>query len=112
MARQNMTVAATVATSLVLSVGFVMPTPGAYTFYNIYARTRAIVSPMTEGVAMKFFLTLKPWKISKMTTEIATNLDFLAPAYKKNGRNNCAIAKKGLSLHRNKDDTYNLNNIT
>lgn len=50
-----MTVAATVATSPVLSVGFVMPTPGAYTFYNIYARTRAIVSPMTEGVAMKFF---------------------------------------------------------
>lgn len=83
MARQNMTVAATVATSSVLSVGFIMPTPGAYTLYNIYVRTRAIVSPMTEGVAMKFFLTLKPWKISKMTTEIATNLDFLAPAYKK-----------------------------
>ena len=83
MARQNMTVAATVATSLVLSVGFVMPTPGAYTLYYIYARTRAIVSPMTEGVAMKFFLTLKPWKISKMTAEIAINLDFLAPAYKK-----------------------------
>lgn len=78
-----MTVAATVATSPVLSVRFIMPTPGAYTLYNIYARTRAIVSPMTEGVAMKFFLTLKPWKISKMTTEIATNLDFLAPAYKK-----------------------------
>lgn len=72
---------------------------------------RATVSPMTEGVAMKFFLTLKPWKISKMTAEIVTNLDFFAPAYK-NGRNNCAIAKKGLSLHRNKDDTYNLNNIT
>lgn len=34
-----MTVAATVATSLVLSVGFVMPTPGAYTLYYIYART-------------------------------------------------------------------------
>ncbi len=83
MARQNMTVAATVATSLVLSVGFVMPTPGAYTLYYIYARTRSIVSPMTEGVAMKFFLTLKPWKISKMTAEIVTNLDFLAPAYKK-----------------------------
>ena len=83
MARQNMTVAATVATSPVLSVGFIMPTPGAYTLYNIYARTRAIVSPMTEGVAMNFFLMLKPWKISKMTTEIATNLDFLAPAYKK-----------------------------
>lgn len=83
MARQNMTVAATVATSPVLFVGFIMPTPGAYTLYNIYARTRAIVSPMTEGVAMKFFLTLKPWKISKMTTEIATNLDFFAPAYKK-----------------------------
>ena len=83
MARQNMTVAATVATSLVLSVGFVMPTPGAYTLYYIYARTRSIVSPMTEGVAMKFFLTLKPWKISKMTAEIAINLDFLAPAYKK-----------------------------
>lgn len=55
MARQNMTVAATVATSPVLFVGFIMPTPGAYTLYNIYARTRAIVSPMTEGVAMKFF---------------------------------------------------------
>ena len=78
-----MTVAATVATSPVLSVGFIMPTPGAYTLYNIYARTRAIVSPMTEGVAMNFFLMLKPRKISKMTTEIATNLDFLAPAYKK-----------------------------
>ena len=78
-----MTVAATVATSPVLFVGFIMPTPGVYTLSNIYARTRAIVSPMTEGVAMKFFLTLKPWKISKMTTEIATNLDFLAPAYKK-----------------------------
>lgn len=76
MAQQNMTVAATVATSPVLSVGFVMPTSGAYTLYNINARTRAIVSPMTEGVAMKFFLTLIPWKISKMTTEIATNLDF------------------------------------
>ena len=83
MAQQNMTVAATVATSPVLSVGFVMPTSGAYTLYNINARTRAIVSPMTEGVAMKFFLTLIPWKISKMTTEIATNLDFLSPAYKK-----------------------------
>ena len=78
-----MTVAATVATSPVLFVGFIMPTPGVYTLSNIYARTRAIVSPMTEVVAMKFFLTLKPWKISKMTTEIATNLDFLAPAYKK-----------------------------
>ena len=78
-----MTVAVTVATSPVLFVGFIMPTPGVYTLSNIYARTRAIVSPMTEGVAMKFFLTLKPWKISKMTTEIATNLDFLAPAYKK-----------------------------
>lgn len=55
MAQQNMTVAATVATSPVLSVGFIMPTPGAYTLYNIYARTRAIVSPMTEGVAMNFF---------------------------------------------------------
>lgn len=55
MARQNMTVAATVATSPVLSVGFIMPTPGAYTLYNIYARTRAIVSPMTDGVAMNFF---------------------------------------------------------
>lgn len=83
MAQQNMTVAATVATSPVLSVGFVMPTPGAYTLYNIYARTRAIVSPMTDGVAMKFFLTLKPWKICKMTAEIVANLDFLAPAYKK-----------------------------
>lgn len=83
MARQNMTVAATVATSPVLSVEFVMPTPGAYTLYYIYARTREIVSPMTEGVAMKFFLTLISWKISKMTAEIATNLDFLAPAYKK-----------------------------
>lgn len=112
MARQDMTVAATVAASPVLSVGFVMPTPGAYTLFYIYARTRAIVSPMTAGVAMKFFLTLIPWKISKMAAEIAFNLDFLAPAYKKNGRNNCAIAKKGLSLHRNKDDTYNLNNIT
>lgn len=76
MAQQNMTVAATVATSPVLSVGFVMPTPGAYTLYNIYARTRAIVSPMTDGVAMKFFLTLKPWKICKMTAEIVANLDF------------------------------------
>ena len=76
MARQNMTVAATVATSPVLSVGFVMPTSGAYTLYNIYARMRAIVSPMTEGVAMKLFLTLKPWKISKMKAEIVTNLDF------------------------------------
>lgn len=83
MARQNMTVAATVATSLVLSVGFVMPTPGAYTLFYIYARTRAIVSPMTAGVAMKFFLTLIPWKISIMAAEIASNLDFLAPAYKK-----------------------------
>lgn len=55
MARQNMTVAATVATSPVLSVGFVMPTPGAYTLFYIYARTRAIVSPMTDGVAMNFF---------------------------------------------------------
>lgn len=76
MAQQNMTVAATVATSPVLSVGFIMPTPGAYTLYNIYARTRAIVSPMTDGVAMKFFLTLKPWKICKMTAEIVANLDF------------------------------------
>lgn len=83
MARQNMTVAATVATSPVLFVGFIMPTPGVYTLSNIYARTRAIVSPMTEGVAMKFFLTLKPWKISKMTAEIVANLDFLASAYKK-----------------------------
>lgn len=83
MARQNMTVAATVATSPVLSVGFIMPTPSTYTLYNIYARTRAIVSPMTDGVAMKFFLTLKPWKISKMTAEIVANLDFLALAYKK-----------------------------
>lgn len=78
-----MTVAATVVTFTVLSVGFVMPTPGVNTLFNIYARTRAIVSPMTEGVAMKFFLTLISWKISKMTAEIATNLDFLAPAYKK-----------------------------
>lgn len=76
MARQNMTVAATVATSPVLSVGFIMPTPSTYTLYNIYARTRAIVSPMTDGVAMKFFLTLKPWKISKMTAEIVANLVF------------------------------------
>lgn len=83
MAQQNMTVAATVATSPVLSVGFIMPTPGAYTLFNIYARTRALVSPMTDGVAMKFFLTLKPWKICKMTAEIVANLDFLAPAYKK-----------------------------
>lgn len=83
MARQNMTIAATVATSPVLSVGFVMPSPGVYTLYNIYVRTRAIVSPMTDGVAMKFFLTLKPWKICKMTAEIVANLDFLAPAYKK-----------------------------
>lgn len=80
MARQNMTIAATVATSPVLSVGFVMPSPGVYTLYNIYVRTRAIVSPMTDGVAMKFFLTLKPWKICKMTAEIVANLDFLAPA--------------------------------
>lgn len=83
MARQNMTVAATVATSPVLSVGFIMPTPGAYTLYNIYVRTRAIVLPMTEGVAMKFFLTLKPWKISKMTAEIVTNLDFFGTSIKK-----------------------------
>ena len=83
MARQNMTVAATVATSPVLFVGFIMPTPGVYTLSNIYARTRAIVSPMREGVAMKFFLTLIPSKISKMTAEIVANLDFLAPAYKK-----------------------------
>lgn len=83
MARQNKTIAATVGASPVLSVGFVMPTPGVYTLYNIYARTRAIVSPMTEGVAMIFFLTLIPWKICKMTAEIATNLDFLAPVYKK-----------------------------
>lgn len=40
MARQNMTVAATVATSLVLSVGFIMPTPGAYTLYK-YIRAHA-----------------------------------------------------------------------
>lgn len=83
MARQNKTIAATVGASPVLSVGFVMPTPGAYTLYYIYARTREIVSPMTEGVAMKFFLTLIPWKITKMTAEIAAYLDFLAPAYKK-----------------------------
>lgn len=83
MAQQNLTVAATVATSPVLSVGFIMPTPGSYTLYNIFARTRVTVSPMTEGVAMKFFLTLIPWKISKMTAEIVANLDFLAPAYKK-----------------------------
>lgn len=83
MVRQNKTIAATVATSPVLSVGFVMPTPSVYTLYHIYARTRAIVSPMTDGVAMKFFLTLKPWKICKMTAEIVANLDFLAPAYKK-----------------------------
>ena len=37
MARQNMTVAATVAASPVLSVGFVMPTPGAYTLLYIRA---------------------------------------------------------------------------
>lgn len=59
MARQNMTVAATVATSPVLSVGFIMPTPSTYTLYNIYARTCAIVSPMTDGVAMKFFFNAK-----------------------------------------------------
>lgn len=112
MARQNTTIAATVATFPVLSVGFVMPTPGVYTLFNIYARTRVLVSALAEGVAKIFFLTLIPWKISKMTAEIATNLDFLAPVYKKNGRNNCAIAKKSLTLHRNKDDTYNLNNIT
>lgn len=40
MARQNMTVAATVATSPVLSVGFIMPTPGAYTLYK-YIRAHA-----------------------------------------------------------------------
>lgn len=40
MARQNMTVAATVAASPVLSVGFVMPTPGAYTFI-LYIRAHA-----------------------------------------------------------------------
>lgn len=78
-----MTIAATMATFPVLSVGFALPTPSAYTLYYIYARTRAMVSPMTEGVAMKFFLTLIPWKITKMTAEIVANLDFLAPAYKK-----------------------------
>lgn len=83
MARQNTTIAATVATFPVLSVGFVMPTPGVYTLFNIYARTRALVSALAEGVAKIFFLTLIPWKISKMTAEITTNLDFLAPAYKK-----------------------------
>lgn len=83
MARQNMTVAATMTTSPVLSVGFALSMPGAYTLYYIYARTRAIVSALAEGVAKIFFLTLIPWKISKMTAEIATNLDFLAPAYKK-----------------------------
>ncbi len=83
MARQNTTIAATVATFPVLSVGFVMPTPGVYTLFNIYARTRALVSALAEGVAMNFFLTLIPWKITKMTVEIAANLDFLAPAYKK-----------------------------
>lgn len=79
MARQNTTIAATVATFPVLSVGFVMPTPGVYTLFNIYARTRALVSALAEGVAK----TQIPWKISKMTAEITTNLDFLAPAYKK-----------------------------
>lgn len=83
MARQNTSLAATMTKFPVLSVGFVMPTPGGYTLYYIYARTRAMVSPMTEGVAMNFFLTLIPWKITKMTAEIAANLDFLAPAYKK-----------------------------
>lgn len=94
MARQNMTVAATMATSLVLSVGFALPTSGAYTLYYIYARTREIVSPMTEGVAMKFFLTLIPWKISKMTAEIVTNLDFLAPVYKKMAKIIAQLLKK------------------
>lgn len=47
-----------------------------------------------------------------MTAEIVANLDFFWHRHIKNGRNNCAIAKKGLTLHRNKDDTYNLNNIT
>lgn len=94
MAQQNKTIAATVASSPVLSVGFVMPTPGAYTLYNIYARTRAVVSPMTEGVAMKFFLTLIPWKISKMTAEIVTNLDFLAPVYKKMAKIIAQLLKK------------------
>lgn len=55
MARQNTTIAATVATFPVLSVGFVMPTPGVYTLFNIYARTRALVSALAEGVAMNFF---------------------------------------------------------
>lgn len=89
-----MTVAAIVASSPVLSVGFVMPTPGAYTLYYIYARTRAIVSPMTEGVAMNFFLTLISWKISKMTAEIVTNLDFLAPVYKKMAKIIAQLLKK------------------
>ena len=89
-----MTVAAIVASSPVLSVGFVMPTPGAYTLYYVYARTRAIVSPMTEGVAMKFFLTLIPWKITKMTAEIVTNLDFLAPVYKKMAKIIAQLLKK------------------
>lgn len=94
MARQDTSLAATVATSPVLSVGFVMPTPGAYTLYYIYARTRAIVSPLAEGVAKIFFLTLIPWKISKMTAEIVTSLDFLAPAYKKMAKIIAQLLKK------------------
>lgn len=83
MARQNMTVAATVATSPVLSVGFIMPTPGAYTLYK-YIRAHACDSfTHDRWRCNEIFLTLKPWKISKMTAEIVTNLDFLAPAYKK-----------------------------
>lgn len=94
MARQNTTIAATMATSPVLSVGFALSAPGVYTLYYIYARTRAIVSPMTEGVAMNFFLTLISWKISKMTAEIVTNLDFLAPVYKKMAKIIAQLLKK------------------
>jgi len=49
---------------------------------------------MTEGVAMKFFLTLIPWKITKMTAEIVTNLDFLAPVYKKMAKIIAQLLKK------------------
>lgn len=94
MARQDTSLAAAMETSPVLSVGFALSMPGAYTLYYIYARTRAIVSPLAEGVAKIFFLTLIPWKISKMTAEIVTSLDFLAPAYKKMAKIIAQLLKK------------------
>lgn len=94
MARQNKTLAATVATFPVSAVGLSVSMPSAYTLLYIYARTRAVVSATTEVVAKKFFLTLIPWKISKMTAEIVTNLDFLAPVYKKMAKIIAQLLKK------------------